>query len=282
MHAQNLRPLVLVILLLGVEVAHAGSTVCSVNGARSWGDEIRLYTLCIDAGQMSREAIGSALRHRAYAYFEDGLGEHALEDLAQSLEYDPKASYPYYLRGIIHMNRYQPELAEQDFTAAIERASGFSRAWAYAYRGAIRMDRANCTDVLRDFDEALSLNPRMAIAHASKAWILATCADAQVRNGADAIKAAKRAITFAHDWRGHAALAAGYAEEGQFENAIREAKFAQALLETRDPTSPCREMIREQRASYEAGRVFRSDGYEENQLTATDAMIGALETLRAE
>src|SRR5438045_1817989 len=117
MNGRSLRPVVLLALLLGAEVAHADVSACnSARSKPSLEDKIRLYTICLTNGQMRRADLAGAFYHRAYAFFRNGESEHALEDLTQSLKYDSQSVYPYYLRGFIHVSRRELELAEQDFT----------------------------------------------------------------------------------------------------------------------------------------------------------------------
>jgi Flp pilus assembly protein TadD len=74
--------------------------------------------------------------------------------------------------------------------------------------------------------QALRLNPHSAEVRLRLAWVLATCADADVRDGAEALRLAEEAQTLAvgvqHFLVGNA-LAAAYAELGRFEDACQAA-----------------------------------------------------------
>src|SRR5262249_29092338 len=75
---------------------------------------------------------------------------------------------------------------------------------------------------IADYDRALELSPEYALCYQNKAWLLATTPDDGVRNGPAAVKAALIACELnkyqnSADMR---ALAAAYAESGQFELAI--------------------------------------------------------------
>jgi tetratricopeptide (TPR) repeat protein len=75
---------------------------------------------------------------------------------------------------------------------------------------------------LADYNKALELAPEYALCIQNKAWLLATSPDDALRNGPEAVKAALVACELnkyqsAADLR---ALAAAYAEAGEFELAI--------------------------------------------------------------
>jgi tetratricopeptide (TPR) repeat protein len=68
------------------------------------------------------------------------------------------------------------------------------------------------------FLEAASTSPRDPYSRAGAAWIYATAADAQVRNGAKAVSLATEAARLSHEKEGTIldVLAAAYAEQGNF------------------------------------------------------------------
>jgi len=76
---------------------------------------------------------------------------------------------------------------------------------------------------LRSVEEALALDVDDAAAHNNKAWLLATCLDEQFRDGKLAVEHATRACELT-DWQNAGfidTLAAAYAEEGDYEAAVR-------------------------------------------------------------
>jgi tetratricopeptide (TPR) repeat protein len=259
MNARSLGPLVFLVSLLCADVGHAGMAACtSASRKASLDDQIRLYTLCIANGQMRRADLGYALERRALAYLRKGELDRALEDANQSLVYNPTAVYPHQLRGYIHANRMQWDLAEQEFTTLIEleHASRYRQAYAYAVRGEMRVCRGSCADALGDFDRVLEIYPKGNFVYGAKAWVLSTCSDERVRNGGEAVSLAQRALSLRDEWRSHATLAAAFAEAGQFADSVREVSLAQTLMKAETPTS--RRLLAEQRALYENGRPYRA------------------------
>jgi tetratricopeptide (TPR) repeat protein len=81
---------------------------------------------------------------------------------------------------------------------------------------------------LEEYETAIKADPKLAQAHAGKAWILATCPDDKFRDGKKAVESAKKACELS-EWKNAPcfdALAAGYAETGEFDQAIRWEKRA--------------------------------------------------------
>ena len=73
-------------------------------------------------------------------------------------------------------------------------------------------------EAVAQYQEALRLNPDLAGALNNLAWVLATCPDDQLRNGAEAVRLAERACELTH-YREPlfiGTLAAAYAEAGRF------------------------------------------------------------------
>ena len=76
---------------------------------------------------------------------------------------------------------------------------------------------------LADCDEIIRRYSDLPWVHRERAWILATCPDARIRDGKLAVAAATRAaeLTNWKDWTVFPSLAAAYAEAGDFANAVR-------------------------------------------------------------
>ena len=81
------------------------------------------------------------------------------------------------------------------------------------------------------FREALKLNPELAVAMNNLAWILATGAEGELRDGAEAVRLAERACELTHydEPLFIGTLAAAYAEAGRFPEAVTAAERAEQL-----------------------------------------------------
>jgi tetratricopeptide (TPR) repeat protein len=92
------------------------------------------------------------------------------------------------------------------------------------------------------------------------AWCLATCPDASIRNGKEAVELAALAVTISHE-RNPAilgTLAAAYAEDGRFADAIETAKKALQRAAKQKDQAPAKS-LEAQLAFYEAGKPFREN-----------------------
>jgi tetratricopeptide (TPR) repeat protein len=108
----------------------------------------------------------------------------------------------------------------------------------HAQIAAIRTMQGQFQDAVGHYIEALRLSPDSPDILNNLAWLLTTCPDARVRDGAQAVKDAERACELT-DYRKTAmvgTLAAAYAEAGRFDDAISTAEKACALAsESGDP-----------------------------------------------
>jgi tetratricopeptide (TPR) repeat protein len=90
-------------------------------------------------------------------------------------------------------------------------------------RGLAWIGNQEYAKALGDFNEAIRLNPKESAAYNNKAYLLATCPEAKCRSGQEAVAAARKACDLSN-WKEPEyidALAAAYAEAGQFDQAIQ-------------------------------------------------------------
>src|SRR5665213_453308 len=97
----------------------------------------------------------------------------------------------------------------------------------------IQIMQGNFQDAVEHYRAALQLQPDASDVLNNLAWLLTTCPDAHVRNGAQAVKYAERACELTHYdlARAVGTLAAAYAEAGRFDDAISTAQKACVLAE---------------------------------------------------
>ncbi|GAB5440990.1 MAG: tetratricopeptide repeat protein [Fuerstiella sp.] len=186
----------------------------------------------------------------AYRFLEQW--DKAVADFSKALELQPNHLAALGSRGFVYYLKGDHALAVKDFDAVIQLQP--NDAMAFNNRGYNQQLAGNYQQAIADFDRALELNPKYTMALQNKAWLLATCPDDDVRNGAAALEAAKKAI----DQRGTRvagdlkALAAAYAETGDFENAI---KHQQAVVDMTDADSEAKE--KELLQQYRDKKAFR-------------------------
>lgn len=123
-------------------------------------------------------------------------------------------------RGNLYVPKQDYDKAIADENEAIRLNPNFGP--AYFLRG-LYHDRKNDYDMaLADFNEAIRLKPDFWMTYDPLAWLLATCPDANIRNGAKAIEYAKKECEYSL-WQTPTyfrTLAVAYAEAGEFDNAV--------------------------------------------------------------
>jgi tetratricopeptide (TPR) repeat protein len=95
------------------------------------------------------------------------------------------------------------------------------------------LQKGRVSEVIAYCQKALQINPDSPVVLNNLAWLLATCPDTSIRNGAQAVKYAERACALTHyrETLMVGTLAAAYAEAGRFDDAIATAEKAIALAE---------------------------------------------------
>ncbi|WP_373652852.1 tetratricopeptide repeat protein [Schlesneria sp. DSM 10557] len=118
------------------------------------------------------------------------------------------------------------EEAERYLKEAEELRPGFSA--IHNAKAHLATSRGRFSEAVQHFEEAVKLNPDSAYAHSQAAWILATCPDDAVRNGAAAVEHAEAALRLRPitNYLTHTCLAAAYAEVGRFDEAYRQETMA--------------------------------------------------------
>jgi tetratricopeptide (TPR) repeat protein len=159
---------------------------------------------------------------RAQFYINQEKTEPALADLNAAIKADAKSAEAYFLRGIVHkvIHEYGKSVA--------------------------------------DYEKAIALTPDYAAAFGGEAFLLSVCPAPKYRDGAKAVRYATKAceLTKWQDALHLAALAAAYAESGEFDQAIQFQKQADetskqpdaARLALYEQHQPMRDLNRSEKA----------------------------------
>ena len=122
---------------------------------------------------------------------------------------------------------------------------------------------ANDAILLSELSRVFSLDRNDPTTLNDIAWLLATSPDASVRNGLTAVRLANRAFELAG--KRNAAilgtLAAAYAEDGRFDEAVETAHRARSLA-LKQNNSALAESIEAKIAIYEAGKPYRESSFQ--------------------
>jgi protein O-mannosyl-transferase len=101
---------------------------------------------------------------------------------------------------------------------------------AHANLGSAWLAKGRLRDAMEEYTKALQISPENVAALSNLAWLLATSADASLRNGSEAVRLAERADSASSRSETHPTilriLAAAYAEAGQFAEAKKTAQNA--------------------------------------------------------
>ena len=163
---------------------------------------------------------------RGMARHLSGQSAGAAEDFDKAMELDPSHAPAYLFRGIRHLDRGELQPAIRDFDTAVRGLPEYSsamlrrsEAWAKA---------GNHRHALADAATALKWDPESATVVRRNAWLLATSADAEIRDGKRALELARKAVGLPHGSPGIYldTLAAALGETGDFAEAITALKKA--------------------------------------------------------
>jgi len=119
-------------------------------------------------------------------------------------------------------------------------------------------EKGNPVEAIQHYQKALELAPRAIPTLTNLAWLLATSPDASLRNGPKAIELAKQAdrLVGGTNTLVLRTLAAAYAENGEFANAIRTARSAMQLARMHGEEGVMTDLD-QQIALYQLGMSYR-------------------------
>jgi tetratricopeptide (TPR) repeat protein len=197
----------------------------------------------------ARVNLGSALARQ-------GKLDEALAQLREALESDPGSAPAHYNLGLILNQRGDAPGAIGEWRKALDLDPKYAE--AHVSLGDALDAQGQTAEAVAHWRAGIELQPGDAVALQRAAWALATSPDTAIRNGAEALAFAVRAvqITGGGDARVLDTLAAAYAEKGQFADAALAARRAQAKA-SQENQPELADAIRARIALYEAGKPFR-------------------------
>lgn len=192
---------------------------------------------------------------RATEHYAKGENEQAIKELNEAVRLDPRNALAFSCRGAVRFAKKEYDLAIKDLDEAIRLGPGKSSS-GYYIRGAAWYMKKDYAKGVKDLDHAIRLNDKDAEALNSRAWAAATCPDAKFRDRTKALDYAKRACEL-DGWKNSfylGTIAAAYAENGEFENAV---KWQRKALEDPAYQKECGDEGRNMLKLFEQRRPYR-------------------------
>lgn len=172
---------------------------------------------------------------KGLALIKAGQYDPAIEVFSDLIEMIPGDVEAYNYRGVARAYQKDYDGAISDYTTALKLKPDYAE--AIHNRGFAWVKKGYLQKALADFSRAIELDPQFPHGYNSKAWILATSADPQFRNGKEAVQLAEKAVAIAETVDSLDTMAAAYAANGQFEQAIASQKKAIELVVRQDRAS---------------------------------------------
>jgi len=171
----------------------------------------------------------SLLRIRGDVRGLHGRFDEAIECYRQAIRIKPDFSDALNGLGIALATEGRLEEAIGNFRKAIQVNPNFVA--AQNNLGAALADKGRFEEAIGNFRKAIQISPNYAEAQNNLAWVLAVNPDAELRNGAEAVRLAERACELTHYGEPLfiRTLAAAYAEAGRFPDAVTTAEKAEQL-----------------------------------------------------
>ena len=206
--------------------------------------------LCVDRGELDKAIshFGSAARIRsgkrdphydvgsafvqmnlADALARKGLPDEAMVHYEEAIRLQPYYADAYYNRGNVLFAKGRTEEAISDWEKTLQLRP--DDADAHTCLGNALLQQRLQNEAMAQYETAAALAPNDFHSRNNMAWLLATSSDGSIRDGAKAVELAQQAVALSGGREPNfiRTLAAAYAENGRFSEAIAAAQQALAL-----------------------------------------------------
>jgi tetratricopeptide (TPR) repeat protein len=194
------------------------------------------------------------------AIHEKGNVEEAMVHFQNALRIDPSQASVHSALGVALLEIGRADQSLTSLRRALEIDPNDADAHYNFGNTLLQLGRAR--EAVAQYRRALEINRDDIEAQNNLAWVLATCPDAAVRNGIQAVAIAERAnsLTMGKSPVISATLAAAYAEAGRFADAVKAAERAHQLALAEGNQSRANS-IRAQIELYQTASAFRDRRY---------------------
>ena len=225
--------------------------------AFNWGDEVDQAIVEFETILELEPRFTRAHYGLGYSLLLKGAPDEALPHFQEALRLEPQNCGALHKAGSIL--EYQGRLAEAAsyFQRRVEVEPSSAQALKPLARVLIAM--GDYAEALSHLQEAMRRDPQRPVHARDLAWLLATCPDPELRDGARAVRLAKDASRACEDqrWDLLEVLAAAYAETGRFEGARRTARRALELAPQAVREAGKLARLQKALAGYRDARPFR-------------------------
>jgi tetratricopeptide (TPR) repeat protein len=206
----------------------------------------------LDVLLKSRPGMAAALELRAVVAAGSGDFQTAITDFEELLKLSPDNAELLTQIGLLYQADKKPTAAIEKFTQALEH----DKKILFALRG--RADSylsvGKQAEAIADYEEAIKIDPKNSSVLNNLAWVLATSPEDKLRDAKRSIELATRACEVSEYKEAHilSTLAAGYAEAGQWDEAL---KWSRKAVEMGDES--IKDQLKKELASYEDKKPWR-------------------------
>jgi tetratricopeptide (TPR) repeat protein len=201
--------------------------------------------------------VAEAHNNLGNAYLAQERVAEAIARYRRSLELNPSFAQSHSNLGIALLRQNSVDAAIAHFRQALHLDPNYAE--AHFNLGVALRQQGQEQLAIQHWRVAVRLQPHHIQMLRQLAWALATSTDASIRQGAEAVALAERAVQLAGAPSAALldALAAAYAEAGRFTDAVQTAQEALQMLSGQQQSTPLADGLRERIRLYQAGSAFR-------------------------
>jgi tetratricopeptide (TPR) repeat protein len=197
----------------------------------------------------------NAYHNRGAFYADIGEYDKAIADCSEAIRFNPRSASTFDNRAMAyeHIDKFDKAMADYDRVLRIASKDVED----YSARGSAYFAKGDYKEAASAFEKAVQLSRNNDPALGRLAWFRATCPDAALRNGKEAIRMSMRACELSKRREPDhiEAVAAAHAETADFDQAV---KYQTQAINVKSEYGPIDKKTRERLALYQNHKPWRS------------------------